>query len=138
MTRRDTIELLTTYYQRFNAANWSGFLELLSDDVVHDINQGGRESGRAAFGAFMQRMERCYREEIKDIVILADESGERAAAEYVVHGTYLSTDEGLPEATGQTYVLPGGAFFELAGGKVKRVSNYYNLEEWLRQIGARA
>ncbi|MEZ4370150.1 MAG: ketosteroid isomerase-related protein [Polyangiaceae bacterium] len=138
MTRSDTIELLTTYYQRFNAANWSGFLELLSDDVVHDINQGGRESGRAAFGAFMQRMERCYREEIKDIVILADESGERAAAEYVVHGTYLSTDEGLPEATGQTYVLPGGAFFELAGGKVKRVSNYYNLEEWLRQIGARA
>ncbi|MCA9648035.1 MAG: nuclear transport factor 2 family protein [Polyangiaceae bacterium] len=136
MTRSDTIELLTTYYQRFNAADWAGFLDLLSDDVIHDINQGGRERGRAVFGAFMQRMERCYREEIKSIVILADDSGKRAAVEFVVHGTYLNTDEGLPEATGQTYVLPGGAFFEIEAGKVKRVTNYYNLEEWLRQIGA--
>lgn len=136
MTRSDTVELLTTYYQRFNAADWSGFLELLSDDVVHDVNQGGRESGKAAFASFMQRMERCYREEIRDVVILTDETGARAAAEFVVHGTYVATDEGLPEASGQTYVLPGGAFFELEAGKVKRVTNYYDLQEWLRQIGA--
>lgn len=136
MTRSDTVELLSTYYQRFNAADWSGFLELLSDDVVHDVNQGGRESGKAAFAAFMQRMDRCYREEIRNVVLLTDETGARAAAEFVVHGTYVATDEGLPEASGQTYVLPGGAFFELEAGKVKRVTNYYDLQEWLRQIGA--
>lgn len=37
-------------------------------------------------------------------------------------------------AHGQAYVLPGGAFFELGGGLVTRVTNYYNLEDWLAQV----
>jgi steroid delta-isomerase-like uncharacterized protein len=60
--------------------------------------------------------------------------GTRAAAEFVVHGEYLATDEGLPEATGQTYTLPAGAFFEVVGGRIARVSNYYNLPDWLAQV----
>jgi hypothetical protein len=32
------------------------FLSLLTDDVVHDINQGARETGKVAFAAFMERM----------------------------------------------------------------------------------
>jgi len=62
--------------------------------------------------------------------------GDRAAAEFVVHGEYLKTDEGLPEAKGQTYVLPAGAFFEIRDGKVARISNYYNLEDWIAQVSA--
>jgi hypothetical protein len=54
----------------------------------------------------------------------------------LVRGEYLATDEGLPEAAGQRYLLPAGAFFELKEGKVARVTMYYNLQEWLRQIGA--
>jgi hypothetical protein len=42
--------------------------------------------------------------------------GTRAAAEFVVNGTYLATDEGLPEARGQTYVLPAGGFFGYGTG----------------------
>ena len=53
-----------------------------------------------------------------------------------VLGEYLKTDEGLPPAKGQTYRLPGGAFFEIRGGKIARVTNYYNLQDWLRQVGA--
>ena len=49
-------------------------------------------------------------------------------------GTYLAADEGLPPAQGQTYRLPAGAFFELRDGKVARVTNYYNLQDWLRQV----
>jgi len=33
-------------------------------------------------------------------------------------------------------VLPGGAFFTLHEGRIARVSNYYNLEDWLAQVGA--
>ena len=58
--------------------------------------------------------------------------------EFTVLGTYLNTDEGLPEARGQTYRLPGGAFFELRAGKVARISNYYNLQDWLTQVGTEA
>ena len=69
-----------------------------------------------------------------DIVVMADDSGTRAAAEFVVNGTYLATDEGLPEAKGQTYVLPAGTFFTLKGGRIQRVTTYYNLSDWIRQV----
>jgi len=128
--------LIERYYAAFNAGDMPGFLGLLTDDVVHDLNQGAREIGTVAFAAFMERMNRSYREEIVDITVMTTPDGRRAAAEFTVLGTYLRTDEGLPEARGQTYRLPAGAFFEIRDGKVARISNYYNLQDWLRQVGA--
>jgi steroid delta-isomerase-like uncharacterized protein len=65
---------------------------------------------------------------------MATPDGARAAAEFVVHGTYLVADEGLPPAHGQSYVLPAGAFFEVSGGRIARVTNFYNLQDWLAQV----
>lgn len=132
----NTLLLLQRYYAAFNQADWPTFLGLLTDDVIHDINQGSRQVGRDAFEQFMQRMNTSYAEQIADIQIMTNADGTRAAAEYTVLGTYLKSDEGLPEATGQKYTLPGGAFFEIRDGKVARVSNYYNLEDWLAQVKA--
>lgn len=130
-----TVELIQQYYAAFNAGDWPGMLALLADDVAHDLNQGGREVGRAAFAAFLDRMARCYRERLEDIVILAAPGHpDRFAAEWTVHGEYLAADEGLPPARGQRYVLPGGAFFALAGGRIARVTNFYNLPAWLEQV----
>jgi len=67
---------------------------------------------------------------------MSSDDGARGAAEFVVNGQYLVTDEGLPEANGQTYVLPAGAFFEIRDGKVARISNTYNLNDWIAQVGA--
>lgn len=131
-----TRTLLENYYAAFNKADWTSFLGMLTEDVIHDVNQGGREVGREAFGVFMKRMNHSYSEQIADIVIMVAPDGARAAVEFTVLGTYLRTDEGLPEANGQTYKLPGGAFFDIRGGKVARVTNYYNLQDWLRQVGA--
>ncbi|MFF7710432.1 ketosteroid isomerase-related protein [Pseudomonas sp. NPDC007930] len=127
-----TTEVIAAYYKAFNEGDMDAFLALLSDDVVHDINQGQRQQGKAAFTTFMQHMNRCYRERLTDIVIMAN--GERAAAEFVVHGQYLNSDEGLPPASGQTYVLPAGAFFLVKAGKVARITNYYNLGDWVEQV----
>jgi steroid delta-isomerase-like uncharacterized protein len=52
----------------------------------------------------------------------------------VVLGEYLQTDEGLPPAKGQKYRLPAGAFFEIRDGKVARITNYYNLQDWIAQV----
>lgn len=127
---------LQRYYAAFNDGDWAGMLAVLSDDVVHDINQGGSEHGREAFAAFLARMAVCYREHIDALVLWANADGGRAAAEYIVSGQYRRDDTGLPPAQGQSYRLPGGAFFTLHDGRITRVSNYYNLQEWLRQIGA--
>lgn len=130
-----TETLIRSYYAAFNAGDVEGMLALLAEDVAHDINQGARETGIAAFRAFMARMNAHYREELKDIVVMVGEGGTRAAAEFTVHGTYLATDAGLPEARGQAYVLPAGAFFEVREGKIARVSNTYNLADWIAQVG---
>ncbi len=129
------ITLVLDYYAAFNRGDRDAMLALLTDDVVHDLNQGERETGRDAFVAFMARMDRSYREQLRDIVVMASPDGSRAAAEYVVHGEYLADDEGLPPANGQTYVLPGGAFFALRDGRIARVTNYYNLQDWIAQVG---
>jgi len=133
MSATDTI---SAYYDAFNRQDMDAFLDLLTDDVAHDINQGERQTGKDTFRGFMDKMNRCYRERLTDIVIMESADGTRGAAEFTVNGEYLATDEGLPEAAGQKYVLPAGAFFEIRDGKVARISNYYNLNDWIAQVGA--
>ena len=130
----DAIALVQRYYDAFNRGDWEAMLDCLTDDVAHDLNQGGREHGREAFRAFLARMQASYREQLQKIVVMASADGLHAAAEYEVHGSYLSDDEGLPPAHGQRYVLPGGAFFDIRDGRISRVSNYYNLADWIAQV----
>lgn len=131
--------IVRAYYAAFNAGDAAAFLALLTEDVIHGISQGGEEVGKPAFRRFIAHMDRCYREEISDLVVMTDPTGTRAAAEFVVHGRYIATDPGVPDGTppaaGQTYVLPAGAFFTLRDGKVARISNHYNLGDWVRQVG---
>ncbi len=128
------MDLIRTYYERFNQRDVEGFLALLSEDVIHDVSQGPREHGREAFRAFLERMNRCYRETIDDLVVMVTPDGTRGAAEFVVHGEYLEADGDGPPARGQRYTLPAGAFFELRDGRVARISNHYNLQDWLAQV----
>jgi steroid delta-isomerase-like uncharacterized protein len=138
MTKAERI--IRAYYDAFNAGDVDAFLALLTDDVAHDVSQGGREIGRDAFRGFMAHMNRCYRERIEDLVVMTEPSGARAAAEFTVHGEYVQTDPGVPPETpparGQRYVLPAGAFFTLRDGRVARIWNHYNLGDWVRQVSA--
>lgn len=135
MPNPDTEKLIERYYEAFNNKDVDGFLDLLADDVVHDINQGDREVGKQKFRAFLERMNRCYEEKIVDLFVMTNTDGSRAAAEFTVLGVYLESDEGLPPAEGQRYTLPAGAFFEIRDKKVARITNTYNLNDWIRQVG---
>jgi steroid delta-isomerase-like uncharacterized protein len=132
----DAATLVSAYLDAFNRGDRAAMLGLLAEDVVHDVNQGVREVGREAFAAFMARMDRAYRERLVDIVVMAEPTGTRAGAEFTVEGTYLATDEGLPEARGQTYRLPAGAFYAIRDGRIARITMHYNLADWIAQISA--
>ena len=125
-----------SYFDAFNAGDTDAMLACLSDDVAHHVNEGNVRVGKALFAEFCAHMTRCYRENLTDMVIFEAENGARAAAEYIVNGTYLATDAGLPEAKGQTYRLPAGSFFTLEDGKIARVVTYYNLADWIAQVRA--
>jgi steroid delta-isomerase-like uncharacterized protein len=134
LSQTTTEALIRTYFDAFNRGDAEGMLACLADDIVHDVNQGIRRKGKAAFRTFSQHMSRCYREQLTEIVVMTAGDGSRAAAEFNVHGTYLQTDEGLPPANGQTYVLPAGTFFAVKDGRITRVTTYYNLTDWLMQV----
>ncbi len=134
MPRVATLALIGRYYAAFNAGDWAAMLDCLADDVAHDLNQGARQVGKAQFAAFLAHMERCYHERLSDITVMVSDDGTRAAAEFVVHGVYRATDDGLPAAAGQTYVLPAGAFLGVADGRINRVTMYYNLADWTAQV----
>jgi steroid delta-isomerase-like uncharacterized protein len=129
-------DLIARYYAAFNAGDAQGMLDCLTEDIEHRVNEGGVRRGKAVFAEFCSHMGVSYREELRDIVIFVNEDGTRGAAEFVVHGTYLKTDPGLPEARGQRYVLPAGAFFDLRDGKIARVTTFYNLNDWVAQVSA--
>lgn len=127
-------QTIQAYFDAFNAGDVAGMLACLSDDVAHHVNEGQIRVGKDKFAEFCAHMNRCYRENLTDMVIFEAEGGTRAAAEYIVNGTYLETDAGLPAASGQTYRLPAGSFFDLKDGKITRVTTYYNLADWVKQV----
>ena len=112
----DTKTLIAAYFEAFNAGQTDRMLDLLHDEVEHHVNEGQIRRGKDLFAQFNAHMARCYKENLTDIVVFASEDGDRAAAEFVVNGSYLETDEGLPEANGQTYRLPAGSFFTIRDG----------------------
>lgn len=129
-------DTVARYFEAFNAGDVDTMIDCLSDNVAHHVNEGNVREGREAFRAFCDHMSRCYSENLTDMVIFSTADGTRAAAEYIVNGTYTATDTGLPEARGQTYRLPAGSFFSLSDGRITRVVTYYNLADWIRQVSA--
>ena len=125
---------LRKYYEALNRHDPAGAVAMLADDVVHELNQGPREVGKAAFREFLQRMEYCYVEQLVDLRLLVSPDGTHAAAEYTVVGEYIADDIGMPPANSQRYRMPGAAFFALRDGRIQRVSDHYNLQEWFSQI----
>lgn len=136
MPRATALATISAYYDAFNAGDTAAMEALLTEDFEHHVNEGQIRKGVEKFREFNAHMTRSYRETLTDIVVMANDAGTRAAAEFVVNGVYLATDDGLPEAKGQTYILPAGTFFTLKGGRIQRVTTYYNLADWIAQVSA--
>ncbi|MCP1199816.1 ketosteroid isomerase-related protein [Notoacmeibacter sp. MSK16QG-6] len=134
MSAEQTRQLIDNYLNRFNASDWDGMTALVGEDVAHDINQGDRQIGREAFHRFLVENSRYYDEQLGDVVVMTDESGRRGAAEVTVRGRYIATAPGQPDASDQSYSLRAGIFFELDSGAISRVTTYYNMADWQRQV----
>jgi steroid delta-isomerase-like uncharacterized protein len=129
-----TSALVLRFCAAFSRGDVDGMVDCVADEVVHDINQGEREVGKAAFRAYLLQHGRSYREELRDVVVMSIDDGTRAAAEFSVNGVYQSEAPGLPAAAGQRYTLTAGVFFAINQGKIARVTPYYNQHDRLAQI----
>lgn len=129
-----TEALLARYYDAFNRGDADAMLALLADDILHEPSQGAARSGKGAFGDFLGHMNRCYSEKVIDPVFMLSIDKTRGAAEFRLDGVYRQNDAGLPPASGQAYSLRVGAFFEFRGEQIARVTNHYNLADWIAQV----
>jgi steroid delta-isomerase-like uncharacterized protein len=129
-----TNALVLRFCAAYSRGDVDGMLDCVADDVMHEVNQGERQTGKAAFRAYLQQHVRSYREEWRDIVVMSVDDGTRAAAEFSVHGTYQNAAPGLPAAQGQRYVLTAGVFFAINQGKIARITPYYNQFDRQTQI----
>jgi len=128
--------IIEAYYAAFNHGDVEAMLELLDPHVVHEPCQGKPRAGIGPFREFLEHMNRCYKEHAFEPRILYSAAANHASAEFFLDGKYLKTDGDLPEARGQRYRLRVGAFFEIGGNRITRVSNHYNLQDWIDQISA--
>lgn len=129
-----TRDLIRTYVDAFNQRDVETLLGTLTDDVVHEINEGDVETGIKAFRSFKEGMDRDYRETLEDVVIFAE--GDRGACEFIVRGEYVGTQPGLPQARGQRYAIPAAFFVTVREGKIARITSYYNLRRWIEAVSA--
>ena len=127
-------DLVARYFEVFNKGDAAAMLALVDDQIEHDINQGKTQVGKVKFESFLNHMNECYKEELKDLVIMSSRDGKNASAEFMVYGTYLKTDGSLPAARGQKYQIRAGSFFEINNNKIKRVTTYYNLPLWIELV----
>lgn len=132
MTTRQIVE---AYYSAFNAKDYSTMLSLVDENIVHEPNQGIAREGKQLFEKFVHHMDECYNEQLKDMLYFeAQDNNSEAAVRFVVHGEYLKGEAGLPEAKGQSYILPAAAFLSVQNGKITKISTFYNLEEWIALV----
>ena len=135
MAAAETVALIQRYYAAFNAADSEAMLACLGEDVAHDVNQGGRRTGKAAFRDFSRAhgplLRRAAGEHRGD-----GDAGRRQGRRRVRRARHATSrpTRACPRPAGQTYRLPAGAFFEVRDGLIIRVTTYYNLAAWLRQI----
>jgi steroid delta-isomerase-like uncharacterized protein len=80
-------------------------------------------------------MDQCYRERVRDLVVMT--SPDVAVPRPSSRSRALTWRPTRPaRAQGQAYSLPVGAFFEVADGRITRVTNYYNVKDWVSQVGS--
>ncbi|TDE12046.1 nuclear transport factor 2 family protein [Dyadobacter psychrotolerans] len=128
------LEIVQEYYSNFNNKDWQGMLGLLHEEIRHEPNQGDPRIGLEKFTEFLQTMDTSYEETLTNMTFFTTPDGTRVAAEFTVNGIYKKGEEGMPEAHGQSYVLPAAAFLEVKDGKVSRVTTYYNLPHWISLV----
>lgn len=135
MSRSKTIDTLKRLFVALNAGDRDAVLSCMSGEVLFDTFEGVREIGRESVRRVLAERASVYRESFRDLVLMTEDSGRRAAAEFTLRGFYQKQANGMPEASGQAFSVPGGAFFDMEDdGRVLRASFVLNAAELVRQL----
>jgi steroid delta-isomerase-like uncharacterized protein len=129
---------LDAYNDAWNSHDPERVVACMTDDAVFDDRAlGERSEGKDAIRAMVadmhEHMSSDFRIENGEMVVVTDDTW---AAEWTLSGTNDRADEarGLPD-TGRTFRVQGLSIGRLRDGKVVEDRIYWNLAEYLTQLG---
>ena len=101
------------------------------DGVFHDTGTGQRCEGRAACAQYWSSGPFTDLKIVKTTFLTA---GTAFATEWVMTGVHGNDAPGLP-ASGRSFRLVGAGVGEIRDGRILRVTEYWNMAEFLTQVG---
>jgi steroid delta-isomerase-like uncharacterized protein len=122
----------------WNAHDGAAVVAQMTDDVIYvDLGSGERYEGRAAVSDFIDRAEREFSTDyhFEWGQFIADE--ESFAVEWVMSGVNDRANERFP-ATGKQFEIRGASVGRLRNGKIAENKSYWNLADYLVQVGLMA
>ena len=125
-------------YFGFNAQDWAGLLDLVTEDFeLEDVALGvswhGKEGWREWLAAWAVSMPDAMTR--VDSITVQDD---RVVTEHTGGGTHtgpLQTPAGTISATGKTLQLRFAEVFEMREGKIKTMRAYWDTATLMRQLG---
>jgi steroid delta-isomerase-like uncharacterized protein len=120
-----------------NRHDWDAATSYYTDDGVHvDHVEGTRDQGKEAIKAWLKKEEAEFSSDFRLTIVDTIETPDRFAIVYDLTGTHDRSSQQPPlPATGKSYSIRGVAVGRLEGDKIKEETLYYNLAEFLAQVG---
>jgi steroid delta-isomerase-like uncharacterized protein len=131
----DMEKMMNDYLSAWNAHDVERILSFFTDDCVYNCTPMGKVSqGKNELKDFLSNMFT----EFPDAKIEMKSSfgtGDKGAGEWILSGTFAHSSNPAMPATGKSFSVPGVGINEYSGGKISRVTNYWNLASFLQQVG---
>src|SRR5829696_3681088 len=127
---------LAEWAAAYSSADADRLLALYTDDALwEEVAIGLAASGHDEIRAHLDRLFTA----VPDITFDVSSgfvAGDRALVEWTVSGIYSTDFPGLPPAAGQPFSFRGASVFELADGKIRHYTEYWDAYAFLVQLGA--
>lgn len=124
------------YVKAWNNHDGRAVAACMTPDAVYaDPPIGARNQGRDAIAAWVDSIVPTLSSDYIMETTSFIQSGDRYAAESVVRGTHDGSSPELP-ATGRPFEIHFVSIGELEDGRIRRITEYWNMVEFLVQIGA--
>ena len=134
MATTQAAELLVELAAAWTEHNVDKLLSLCTDDCVYeDVTMAVVNRGKKELQAFATGVLAAF-PDFKMNVNCALVAGEGAAMEWTMAGTHRGDLAGMP-ATGKTFTVRGASMCEFADGRIKRISDYWDMSTFRKQIG---
>jgi steroid delta-isomerase-like uncharacterized protein len=132
--RRAVPDLLDALADAWSGGDVETFVALFTDDCFYeDVPLGLSASGKEELRAFVTPLMAAspdFRLRLTSKVV----AGDRGGTEWEMTGTHEGDLPGLPR-TGKRFQVRGASALELAGDRIRRCTDYWDLAIFLRQLG---